>query len=224
MKRILILTIISAVFYSFAQAQVPGYRGKRFYVSYDLNFFPALSNPTYGEETQSNITDYHGMNVRHAIEADYVVSRTNSIGLSYGFFRSRFEHQSDTGWTYFPSLKCNVIGLNYTVFLKNKGSLAPFGAYAKISGELITYKAITDLESEPKSFKGTPNLKSINITIGEQKIYFDRLILDVGAQFGLVQGLLAFEPTEADINFDAARRLRNHYVMNVHARIGFLIF
>src|SRR5215213_716964 len=93
MKLITTILICLLAFFEPVKAQVPGYLGKRFYVSYDFHGFPILS-------TQKSFDGRSVFNTRHALSADYVISRNTAFGLHGGYFRTALE----VNFTIYPYL------------------------------------------------------------------------------------------------------------------------
>ena len=78
-----------------ADAQAPGYLGKRFIVNYDIYTLPALRN--YNENGEKGISAF---NIRHVFSIDWVTSISQSVGLSFHYTKSQFDFTRKFEFTY----------------------------------------------------------------------------------------------------------------------------
>jgi hypothetical protein len=72
-------------------AQVTGYQGKRMIISYDLGISPTY---TYVNKNFNNQA-FVSYNDAHYFSADYIVSKSTTIGMRYGLFKTGAEFEND---------------------------------------------------------------------------------------------------------------------------------
>jgi len=150
-----------------ANAQTPGYLGKKFSIGIGSSFYPAIFGPS---KNQKSITDRRfsfnqpflekgfGMNSTFELSIDYAQFRYGSIGV-YG---SRYNtgmvaryRSFDTGFNeidVFHILNTNTIGIRYSRFKANRGALAPIGRYVSYGLEGVFVSG----QSKEIEFDGFP--------------------------------------------------------------------
>ena len=216
-KTYLVVAMITITILS-ADAQAPGYLGKRFMVNYDLYTFPAISNPNVNGE--KGISSF---NIRHVFSVDYVTGLNHSVGLSFHLTKTQFEFKREFNFTYqymdgygekettteliyFGDLKGELsayaIGLHTNLYFNQ--FLAPLGTYFKPEILLVNFRATFDSDLANKylrdninhamlTFPVLANKKAyttvaIGATLGTHYIFYDRLIVNIGFQVGWVVG------------------------------------
>ena len=212
-KTFLVVLIFTMTILS-ADAQAPGYLGKRFIVNYDIYTMPALSNPN--ANGNKGITSF---NFRQAFSVDYVTSLSQSVGMSFHLTKSQFEFDRGFEYSYDNSsgyqqteylnygdtkgeLSAYAIGLHTNLYFKQ--FIAPLGTYFKPEILLFNIKTTFDQTSANKNMdkslghtlesypllanKESYTTVALGATIGTHYIFFNRLVFNVGFQLGYVFG------------------------------------
>ncbi|MCF8299327.1 MAG: hypothetical protein K9J13_17390 [Saprospiraceae bacterium] len=261
-KKTVLVNIVTLLLVSQVFSQAPGYQGKRLSVNYNIFINPALSNPTMSDfesENYSGSGSYYGIeriftfNKRNRISFDYVLSRRNSIGIGFEFFKTRFKLNENDLFSsryeytrqylaringYIGNISTSIVNAHYT-FYSNE-SIAPLGKYTQIDLGIIRYSAEFDDKKFSESFRDefanySPyNAWYFGLNYGRKRIFFDRLILDYGVQGCFIPGSYLYKNwfdfnelsfTERNYLKETSKnRLFHHMLINIHFGIGFLIF
>lgn len=236
-------------------AQVSGYQGKRVIANYSILFFNSLSNPD-----EQNITTF---NSKHNFSVDYLVDRYTSIGISTELYKTKIpvikhlikynvvvKNSGDTTTkNFYPSQNVNLSAYNIGLFIKfyQQSDFAPIGTYHQASISRIFYKVdisagTFDIYDDSYDTIFPPDIPIddsygatlISYTLGNQRVYFDRLLLDIGLQTGWVFGGKILELLLSDVDaaldnnqyieLSSKRRLLGHHFFNIKIGIGFLLY
>lgn len=188
---------------SCVQAQVPGYMGKKLSFYYAPSIFLSFKNPSWDE-------GIIGINLRNDFAADYVVSKSVSVGASAKFVATKLDHAfyyttSNGGYVEDAySGDVQLKGTLFSVYLKNfafqkRGFLAPVGVYRKFefvygkvkghSGDLVpvtdlNYHFVSDFDE--LHFKNEENIFGFIFSFGRQSLFFDRLFVNTGGSIGFL--------------------------------------
>ena len=227
----------------------------------------ALTNPN--ENGEYGFTSF---NTRHVLSADWVISLSQSIGLSFHHTNTQYEFKREFNFTYlykdddgivhsvkdivffqshYENLSVYSIGLHTNLYFDQ--NIAPLGKYFKPEILLITFKSTYDQSAANRSIDNSYHVKmlsypvltnkkpfhtvAIGATTGLHRIFFNRLLFDIGFQFGFVVGGKKLDEwneidgfTNNKINQDnyiaisAKSRLTTQYLFNINAGLGLLIF
>lgn len=222
MKKIIlfIFCLISIVGAAIAQ---PGYQGKKLSLQANMLLFPALKNATY-----SKAPELTSLNITKEIHLDYVVSRRNTVGLTYRHLRTSTLRRYDSDITTIPYGKVysHAFGIRYRIFKRRTGNLAPLGKYTIIGLQtMFNHTANSKIKTEPVHF----TTYAFTIGKGTSKIFFDRLILNYGIELSHVftgfskQGLAgATFYYKDDAQTMAQYRIWRHSLVSVKMGLGFL--
>lgn len=223
MKKGLIIWIHLTMLFAAAGFAQPGYRGKKLSVSAEIGFLPAVTNATYSKAP--GMTTF---NTTKEVSADYVLGRRNSIGLSYKNCRtSNLRSYNQENQTISPTkVYSNAIGVQYKIFKRKSGNLAPLGKYKQIGAHLMFNNA----QDVKKLTDGTQfRTYALSIGTGRNKILSNKLILHYGLEFSHVfTGLSKEGFTGAtyyykdDVQTMAQYRLWRHSLLNFKLGLGFL--
>lgn len=122
---------------------VPGYLGKRLFINYEAQFFPAFRTPN-GEDDLKYASDYDdsefstSLNYLHNINFSYIYSKKSAVGLNISY-QSSYSYIDNVFKTENGFNKINAIGFNLTLksFIKH---IAPIGLSIepKIGFSLVT--------------------------------------------------------------------------------------
>lgn len=197
-------------------AQVPGYKGRRVYFSYNLSIFPLkglfFSSNENWVNSKGNRRDLT-LNLKHEIEGSYVVSVKNVIGFSVGAFQSGLKFDDAIYRTTGKSLK-----FSFQVFsFKTKGAIAPYGYYNKLALGLLNYSVEKISGSYPKPENSFGLILSYGI--GKQFVVWERLVGRVGLQFAYP---FIFSEKDDDVNLMMRKRIKSFYLMNLDLGLGVL--
>jgi hypothetical protein len=246
MKRVAhIILLVSTA--SWCMAQAPGYMGHRLTLTAEASLMNALMNPNHN---MGQGLDTYSLNVRGTADLDYTVSRMTSVGLTFDVLATglsfdwgnerydkrifpiignQFKHARIRGYGYGANVK----------FFRNpaKGAIAPVGTYTKIDAMLLTLQAIPYSVSSKSEYKGGSHdflAAVISFTLGQQRVFFNYLILRSAVQVGIVPtGLWPYfgsidenisEPDqEGQLEALTQKRLFSYYLFNVNVGVGFII-
>jgi hypothetical protein len=191
--------------------KVSGYLGLKNVVSVKGLFSPSLrpQKPLNDIESQN----FAKLSFNKMIEIDFerVISNRNSISILAGLFKTSMLLKQDFyhfDWSYdmdelvtfyaTPPIIDRYVGLNYKIFRKNKGGLAPIGRYLGLHlirhKYLIDYSGISYLTNDGQSTKEI-ELKTVTSHISKLELGFSsglsRAIgtkwhVDLGARFGVL--------------------------------------
>lgn len=243
MKRLTVIFFLAA---QSCFAQSPGYMGKKLLITGEVSFLNALFNPNHNLNKGLNKFSF---NVRATTDLDYVVARNGTVGATFDVFATgmKYDWLSDT---YDPLLIPNVekrfdharitgfgYGINYKVFRNpSRGGIAPIGSYAKFDLMLLDVRVrpIDKSLDVGHSYSDRFFTPVVSVTFGQQRIFWDFLVLRTGIQIGIVP--LGISPylqqldngiergtQEQDLRANAQARLMTYYLLNINFGVGFLL-
>lgn len=211
-------------------SQVPGYLGKKLYLTLGVSLGPALEGPTQNNNGSdffgaSNKRSF-GLNYEFDGALSYVVGRYSSVGISAGQYYTGAISEASTISPFFTTnsslaefdehelfwrLNVRSINLIHSLYKRKKGALAPFGNYFYyglgrkfISGSVIDKK--TDYWAS--EVFGNTELKiddeisytSIFIGWGSQQIFWDKVILKWGVKISFPLNYVSWRAIDLDTN------------------------
>lgn len=196
-------------------AQTPGYLGKKLTVGYDFHFYMGgIDRDARKYDASYNLYQPSlFINSFHEIHADYVLTKSYSLGLSYQLFNTGqfYEEQEDyydqntSNYIYYSTnnylnITGSAIVVNNKFFFFNSGTgLAPTGNYGQFGIGLITSKSTAKIKGTKNDGSGSTAISKI-VThekvstpiisggLGNQTILFDRVIVDVGLELAFLPG------------------------------------
>ncbi len=203
-KKSLLFLILFSIAGIVQSQNVPGYLGKKGFLDYNFTapFFTLLP-PSYS-------------NFIHSFNFNYVVRRRAHVGLSYDFFS--LKKTNDDEFNFSGTLKGNSFGINFDWY--SKRAIAPIGRYFRFEGKYLfgNYNRVTwngtQFITEEKEY----TMPVIAFGLGTRRIFFDRLVYNVGGSIGY-----AFASSE-EKDSNALSLLRNTYFWRMHMGVGFLLF
>lgn len=247
--RYLFTLLFAFLFVQLGYAQVPGYMGKRAWVSVDFNFAPALFNMNQNHMATTEIISEEGrakgvnplaINYRPQLNFEYLVGRDVALGLSYSHVRTGTVKEiesisQEVDGMYYDMLKGNSFGLQLKKFQFHKSaSIAPIGYYWTLGLAATKFNTYASKESKVGQFSKDVLNPVITLGIGKQKILFDRLIINSGMEFGwsfLPKDLVeeyngdTISPHPHDISIHHAySSLFGYYLFNLKLSCGYLAF
>ncbi|MFA0964072.1 hypothetical protein AB9P05_19850 [Roseivirga sp. BDSF3-8] len=223
-----------------AQAQVPGFMGKRAYFTLDLNPTPALANQNVnntitvilGDDARYDKQNVLAFNYRPQVNLEYLVGERTAIGLNYSLLQTGTMRKTDKlfGRDVEPDvLRGTSVGLNVRFF--NKGeSIAPIGLYQNIKLEYTTVNTYDDKASDEPLFTDDFNHFVFTYGIGRQKVVANAIVLRIGLELGYAATpKAAFEPMEEytpveEANYNVHRSMFGYYIFSIKLGIGSLLF
>lgn len=231
-------------------AQNPGYQGNRFSLFYDFYTMNALRFPNEsGYNGFSSFNTKHAVNLdiatgRHICLGVALEYLRTSFPYNDGLRYTRPAYTGDyTNYT-FISHDCGKIETYITgIYLKRffTGNLAPLGTYIKPQISLMTYKvypgnpldrngnSLSDLGIKLTNNSPYYSL-AISLEIGQTRIFFNRMFIDYGVRVGIMPGAREFLSGLPDLmayNYldeIPKMRLSTHYLLDVKAGVGVLLF
>lgn len=168
-------------FFQQTNAQVPGYQGKRLYISFELipHFFIFDHHSNYdkkGLKIDSPVT------VRFSNEGsiNYVINRNSILSADFSFRRDRFSINRYVDSFFKTQNRIIGFGIKRMNF-KHKGFIAPVGNFFQLRGFLINTKAeiygeANAVTSVPTSLPKYYSDFGITLSWGLQTVWWDRLV------------------------------------------------
>lgn len=213
----LILFTFCSCFSLYSNAQsAPGLLGKRVIVSYDLKSSLNYLAPDY--ETDSNLEAFGSLlTYKHAFAADYVLTRTLSIGLDYGFQRQRLEDAYINGEDFEHRLRANEIGIRLKYFPIERAGIAPIGPYFQFRAMRYAYRSEMTLMNdvnldEPYTFPFEEGAQLAgSFGFGRQGIITGNIMYNIGCEMGIVITENAF----ADLGYYSTNLRNTVFVTNL---------
>lgn len=190
----------------------PGLLGKRLLVTYDYNTHFNYSPPVFWiEEEDRNFFNNSTIISKHLFGADYVLSRTLSLGVDFGFHQQRLDDLTLSFDGFKHRVSTNEFGLRLKYFpAESGGSIAPVGPYLQFRVLRYAYRSEMELVplnnnnlTEPFVFdyeQGSTLTGAFGF--GRQGILAGNIIYNVGCEMALVlteNALLDLEPASEDL-------------------------
>jgi len=211
---VLILIGFTNLVYAQKSSIVSGYLGKRAMIEYNSYLSPITLD-----------SRIKGNPFTHNINFHYILKRRLQAGLSYENYSFR-----DEGANRFRdenhSLNGNSIGLNLDWY--RKGLLAPvglyfrfgikylFGNYSEFTEEVIFTFPVSTVVTE--SNEGKYNHFAYGFEYGIRRIFYDKVVFNVGGSVGDVVGLGIVSPE------GYKTILGGYYSIRFHVGVGVLLF
>ncbi len=238
-------------------AQVAGFMGKRFSIGYANSISPAFFSPgpkALFSDADDGAWAVNNLNVTHELSIDYVLNSRAVFCFSPQYFRTGLSYNKYIGenqyYYYNPSddrpIRLQCINLEAGIKLFNRRNMAPLGWYSKMEMIVFFDKLSLDKDALYKTpdhhfsvtpsekyaqAKSTYNFKSMGFvyTVGKQRIFFNKMIVDMGLRFALVPSFLFkkiayFSDIESELSTRADARIFPAQLVNFHIGIGFLAF
>lgn len=249
MKKIIVfLFLVSSITIS---AQVAGYMGKRATLVYSFGYHPALGVIIDLFGTQNPHEDF-SLNTTHMLEFNYLVRPKGAFSLVFDYSHlglgfnndSKFSYSGSTAYPAYLNLKAFCIG--YKFFSRNR--IAPLGSYMKWEGVFVyntmkydtkdafetldvgqynngwgTYVAKKNPVSDP-SGKVNSIGGGISMSLGRQKIFYDKIVFDMGVRFAFVLAPDGYSNVKYAQEFPTWSRTFFNQVVNLRIGIGFFAF
>lgn len=204
LKKPLLFLIVLCLACSANSQNVPGYLGKKAFLDYNFTspLFTVLP-PSYS-------------NFIHSFNLNYVIRRRTQLGVSYDFFS--LKETNDDEYKFDGTLKGNSFGINIDWY--NKRSIAPLGRYFRLEGKYLfgDYESVfwngAQFVKEDKTYA----IPVIAMGLGTRRIFFDRIVYNVGGSIGYPFA------NEEEKKSNALQLLRYTYFWRMHMGIGILLF
>lgn len=223
-KTIVLVCLILAALA--VDGQNSGYQGKKFSLNYSTYFVNALRFPN-----QFGNKGLLAFNAMHHLNADVVVGRRKTLGLSFEYARTSFdfgnhlEYQTEDIYGYYSQrlvYRTDDVGRidMYTcgIYMRHffKGNIAPLGTYIKPGLNIIIYsvdpgdpvskKGLTLEDAGIDLINDSPYFAyNITIEVGQNRIFSNRMFLDYGLRLGVSPHAASYAGNEVE-----------------HSRFGFL--
>ena len=204
----------------YAQAQVPGYVGKRMVFSGGVTMAPSI---LYGFEE-----DLWGPNIKLNTRAEWVASRKFSLSLEPWLLRTKARYANDQLEAGFAQVGAMGLQLGLRFYhYKRTGIPSPLGAYHEIGFGYLTYR-LKDLDGlyrpgGPKSFGPFPDW-NVYYRLGTRHIINDWLSWEVAAELGTLISIphTDFRSQVTPLMLGRARLIR-HMALGLHAGLGVVL-
>lgn len=197
----------------------PGYQGRKLSVQGNFLFMPAVVNANYRKSP-----DVFTFNTTGQASIDYVLGKSNSIGLVYHTTRTSNLNNYGVKGVSQQKVFSSGLGVHYRIFRKEHGNIAPMGRYIQLGGGMIQSN-VKQKDKELTDF-GT---YAMRFGAGRNKILFDRVILSYGWEFAYTFTKLDKEGLKGatfyyadDAQTMAQYRLFRQSMLNLKVGLGFL--
>jgi hypothetical protein len=234
-----------------AQAQVPGYMGKRAWFTADLNFAPAFFNMNENhmvirkgileEGARAKGTNLFAINYRPQFNFEYLVGKNIALGLSYSIIKTGTVKELDIDnpeidGMYYDILKGNSFGFHMKKFKYGESaSIAPIGYYWTLGVAAAKFNTYASKTSKEGQFSKDVINPVVTLGVGKQKVLFDRFLLNSGVEYGwsfLPQSMLedtgyfntVFDNPQQNSIHHAFNSMLGYYLFNIKVSVGMLAF
>lgn len=247
--RYLFTILCAFLFVQQGFAQVPGYMGKRAWVSADFNFAPAFFNMNQNHNVVKVMVEGEGrakgqniwaLNYRPQFNFEYLVGRDVALGLSYSLIRTGTVKELESANPEIDGMHHDILkGNSFSIHLKKfkfdkSASIAPIGYYWTLGVAATKFNTYNSRESSFGQFSKDVVNPLITIGGGKQKVLFDRLIVNSGIEFGwsfLPKDMVdevkgnGISPHPHDLSIHHAySSLFGYYIFNLKLSCGYLAF
>lgn len=184
----------------------PGYLGKKAFLDY--NFTSPF--PLYLGENYNNFV--------HNFRFNYVMRRRAQVALSFDLFKLEGTGD-DIGDSFYTlsKIKGSAIGCSFDWY--SKTSIAPLGNYLRLEYKYIlsSYEDLIKDFGTERTEKGDYNTSYFGIGYGIRRIFFDKMVFNVGGSFGV---------TPSGLGSDEGHQytLATTYLWQMHVGVGYLLF
>jgi hypothetical protein len=264
-SHILFSAFFLAAILNTAEAQISGYQGKRFSIGYGGNIGYAMFNRNSSGSSlfATSETDFpeklFSFNYKHQAQMELVLSNNRVLGIQGSYGKTQFKafdkgddydyYYVYNGSTYSTSKSLgkdmygNMKILTFGLYLKNfSANTAPIGKYWGYKLAMLRYSADLSGLKMPADF---PSIKTLDqdyhtsavfsITKGTSRVYFNRILVDTGFEFGLpfvipsISSLDWSTPTSTVTMDDKItkrmnNRLWGNFLVNVNVNVSLLAF
>jgi hypothetical protein len=235
-----------------SMAQVAGYLGKRFSVGYSNYFSPRFPEagrmPVFKQD--GKLSARQVLNSTHCLDMDYILGSRVSLCLSGQFSKmdlvkhGRIFRPANNLYLPLGSMELNTTNFSLGFKFFKKHYLNPLGRYRKVELILMRNKVVMKESSSyslvDEGFKFSSF--AFAYTMGKQRVFFDKLILDCGIRIGInysyvysninpLEIMLDFETRSSEENImqsklreQANARTWGAQFVNAHIGLRFLAF
>jgi hypothetical protein len=251
-----ILSCILAAVPLLVMAQAPGYQGKKLVVYYNNYFSPALLRPNpSGETGLFKLNARHSLSADYATSRRGALGLSMQFYRTMATFEDYSMSYSDPyygGYGFYqPEGHADISGTNIGIYFKSffKSYIAPHGKYMKAGLMYHGIKAKYDEDDfalkefdynqnrevvlyTPTLGTGKNSYSAISMSwgAGKQRIYFDKLVMDMGAELGWVFGannILDGQYTTSNtavIEKGSKKRVGGMHLLNFTLGLGYLAY
>ena len=212
------LYIILILFPFLARAQAPGYQGKRFIVSYNMDVAPNLTYIYLNSGTQAVPLQVF---LNHHLNVEYVLWRRFSIAadLSYSHNQPAI---LDSGKR--ADVTTTTLGLNFIFYPNHHNTIAPVGNYFKLrvfEGSAIASGLLfDDATNAVANEKTNQEISGFGIGFGNNLVVHNRVVLTASIDMDLYMPFTNNVPLEGDVE----SHLLTSYLFYLKLGIGGLLF
>jgi len=183
----------------------PGYQGKRLVLLYEFNVHPYLNMVDFLINEQTTGINNPVLLYSHSFSLDYVLNRKSMIGATFNYFTfsdpSPITYADNQGSPvmYNYSGTGMVYSIYFKLFRQRRRAIAPLGKYVKPELSVLYYSGTELISGGTNSYYGTSTRPSEQVftthpaprigfsySVGKTFILFDRLMIDRGIRFSLV--------------------------------------
>jgi hypothetical protein len=184
-------------------AQAPGLIGKRLTIGYYANFSFNIFGSPYNAAEKSENSFGNIIHTKHNFNADYVLTRSLSLGMDYSYSRSGLLTESFLDISH--NIQMREVGIRLKNFKRKTGGIAPIGFYNQ-------YRLFRlDYETEITQASRTADPISVidrtaygfSLAYGHQGILVSNILYNIGFEAGGAFSSFEYREPESDALFQA---------------------
>jgi len=208
----------------------PGYLGKKVTLTYNVPVniavyeFSVFASPAPFKAYKTQ--DWTGeflLNVRHQVEADYVVGRMSSAGAGLFTLRTAQSHYDDF---YIGYKATGIFGYMKLFKGQKRGAVAPVGPWGRVGGGFYVTKFMTDkipdslLVPAPTTRAMAP---MVMLSLGNTRVFGNKVVVNVATD--LILSAYSSKPvllSQELLGMISYARVPGHLFLNFSAGMGWL--
>jgi hypothetical protein len=255
--QIIVSVFVLVAFHNATQAQISGYQGKRFSIGYGGNIGYAMFSRNSSGSSLFATSDMDfpeklfSFNYKHQAQMELVLSNKHVLGVQSSYGKTQFKafhsgdsYSSTTGYdNHFYSsnldedIYANMKFLTFGLYLKSfTSNTAPIGKYwgyklavLRYSTDITGIKMPSDYPIITIPVDEYHTSAVFSITKGTSRVYFNRMLVDTGFEFGLPfvfpgYGNLGSNNLDGKITKRMNSRLWGNFLINVNVNVSLLAF
>jgi hypothetical protein len=209
-----------------ADAQIPGYMGKRLFFDAEFQFMPALYTPTANKSL-------FGLHTRYGFGAGYALSRTQTFAAKVQYLQTGQYMDLQTGIfndNVFCKLSTVVLDLAYSRCRASRGDIAPIGkqkAYhlyiMRASAKDNLYLSDTPIAASIYGIDPTGVIFGVGYSLTYNKVIKDQYMLKYGWQLNIPLSWGSLNGVDNQEMFNNSLKFKFAYYNFIQFKVGFAL-